>query len=517
MLAFSNALWSQIDTYNPSFNFEFQHKLMPHGIDNFMIRPSKTQNDGGPTISLSSSIVSTSQRLLPSFEQAGQKSILLQPKYSRQLEEDRTTAPDVMKTDEALWFHNTASSEVVSPSPTVSRKPYDLSADTQLSSSSFQTYSSEQKTTTVSEARQVGTSEVSNSVVSTSSESETTSTSSTLSSAPAETPVALGSVSASTFDPKAHFKETLTAVPDDAEDCDVDRLLDRGFIMNTQVLTVKNFFAANHDCEFDKGLDGGFFHCVCPFIEETAVNTGSENEPKRFHANHMSKTDYTDLLKSDGISTEKTSKIILSQTPFKYSECFENLTRFLKMVMQDGGVIVSLEQRYFNFKCNSLPEEITFKDQSYKISKEILETPTNIDDVTAIQLIFENDTTSIKVPVIVVSSWPDRNIMKQDDFVALIKYLKEFEIESNKSYIIHCTAGLGRAGTLGVALKLYEMIEQINSDNIVTVLDAVINDFRMSRSSQIVQTADQYAAIYEALRTLSMIDDKTMLTPSLTD
>ncbi len=105
--------------------------------------------------------------------------------------------------------------------------------------------------------------------------------------------------------------------------------------------------------------------------------------------------------------------------------------------------------------------------------------------------------------------WPDHSVPKSDKIV-------DFCIKVNDLYercfkpsapdfgtIIHCSAGVGRTGTIYVLLSIVNIIRNIlgKPDDIITneIIDDIILRARQNRNTYMVQTFEQYKFIFQCL------------------
>jgi protein tyrosine phosphatase len=95
---------------------------------------------------------------------------------------------------------------------------------------------------------------------------------------------------------------------------------------------------------------------------------------------------------------------------------------------------------------------------------------------------------------LVYSQWNNYLGIKPENLNFLINQIEKYD-----NVCIHGLAGVGRTGTLIVALALSEMIshEEITEENLLDQMDALILEGRKQRGVSFVQTPDQYQAIYD--------------------
>ncbi len=73
--------------------------------------------------------------------------------------------------------------------------------------------------------------------------------------------------------------------------------------------------------------------------------------------------------------------------------------------------------------------------------------------------------------------------------------------------VIHCSAGIGRSGTLAAVMKAYQQI--LNGTNSNTLIPDVVASLRLERRG-CVQTADQYRTVYSALSALVQEEENSL-------
>lgn len=90
--------------------------------------------------------------------------------------------------------------------------------------------------------------------------------------------------------------------------------------------------------------------------------------------------------------------------------------------------------------------------------------------------------------------WGDR----QGAAATVVATLARLLLNENRP-VVHCSAGIGRSGTLVAAMDAYQKIREGNSSN--TLISDVVNSLRRERRGS-VQTLAQYQTIYDAVRVL---------------
>lgn len=101
--------------------------------------------------------------------------------------------------------------------------------------------------------------------------------------------------------------------------------------------------------------------------------------------------------------------------------------------------------------------------------------------------------------------WPDFGVIPVRELKTLVTYIRSSQNElSNKPLWIHCRAGVGRSGTVAVALALAKMKDEnrLNESNYIKVIDDLIIEGRVQRGTSFVQTSSQYQLLHEFARDL---------------
>lgn len=93
--------------------------------------------------------------------------------------------------------------------------------------------------------------------------------------------------------------------------------------------------------------------------------------------------------------------------------------------------------------------------------------------------------------------WPDHGILDSMELVQLIDDVREEKSKVPKSgpIIVHCSAGIGRSGTV-IAIQI--LIDQIISGAQSIDVQTVVIGLRLQREGM-VQMPEQYRLIYEAV------------------
>ncbi|OBQ45965.1 protein-tyrosine phosphatase family protein [Halodesulfovibrio spirochaetisodalis] len=95
--------------------------------------------------------------------------------------------------------------------------------------------------------------------------------------------------------------------------------------------------------------------------------------------------------------------------------------------------------------------------------------------------------------------WPDHGVVKMDTFKEILSTVKNATQNNPGNLAIHCTAGVGRTGTIFAGLALSDMAAsgELTRDNVDEKLLDVIVQGRQSRGQFFVQTHSQAALLLE--------------------
>lgn len=89
--------------------------------------------------------------------------------------------------------------------------------------------------------------------------------------------------------------------------------------------------------------------------------------------------------------------------------------------------------------------------------------------------------------------WPDHGVIPLADLHRTVVAVQDLQRHSDGNLLIHCTAGVGRTGTVFSALALKEMADQgrLTPENVDDAVLQVIAEGRESRGGAFVQTKEQ--------------------------
>ncbi|MDE1464052.1 protein-tyrosine phosphatase family protein [Spartinivicinus poritis] len=105
-----------------------------------------------------------------------------------------------------------------------------------------------------------------------------------------------------------------------------------------------------------------------------------------------------------------------------------------------------------------------------------------------------------QVRAIKFHKWPDHGVIKLEQLSRLVEVISDAREKSTSgNVLVHCTAGVGRTGTVITAEKLYQLnkTDKLNLANYKETVDNLIADGRVSRGKAYVQTEEQYKLLQE--------------------
>ena len=96
-------------------------------------------------------------------------------------------------------------------------------------------------------------------------------------------------------------------------------------------------------------------------------------------------------------------------------------------------------------------------------------------------------------------NWPDYGALNAEQFIELLQGFTEHQNSiKEKCPIIHCRAGVGRTGSLAVAVALADMIKQgrVTNENYGITIDTLVLAGRYQRGINFVQSQEQYQSLH---------------------
>ena len=119
-----------------------------------------------------------------------------------------------------------------------------------------------------------------------------------------------------------------------------------------------------------------------------------------------------------------------------------------------------------------------------------------------------NDGQESKLRSINLVTWPDHGAIELAQLKGLIDQIRDARSEISGDLLIHCSAGVGRTGTIFAGLALQEMHDngELTAENYATKAMQVITEGRMSRGQAFVQTGAQLQLVLEYAKSLVTAD-----------
>lgn len=179
-----------------------------------------------------------------------------------------------------------------------------------------------------------------------------------------------------------------------------------------------------------------------------------------------------------------------------------------------------------NYSLLEVDEYIIYlQSEEYKLNKNVVE--------RNIKLVCKLSKTEHFCTQIQVICWPDHSVPSNDVYYKLFEYIfssidyYKYIIESKQPILVHCSAGIGRTGTL---ISMYNIYDQINKQlriiknsklkDLNHILFSVFTQVRKTREQRYMSVSDYcqynliYTFIYEYLKIMlndnNIIDENIM-------
>jgi protein tyrosine phosphatase len=197
------------------------------------------------------------------------------------------------------------------------------------------------------------------------------------------------------------------------------------------------------------------------------------------------------------VSLSESVKVICSQAPKE-----DNLEDFWKAVHKHTRFIVdltNLNDNIFYYYPLKKDEQLQFE----KISVQALGETEDSLFKYSVNRIHANPEESVEVQRLHFSDWPDRGTISAVELKQLVDRINH--LVKNTTLWIHCRAGVGRTGTLTVALALDEMHRkgQLIPSQLTEQIDELILSGRKQRDIGFVHTKEQYQLLHEFAQLIS--------------
>ncbi len=212
------------------------------------------------------------------------------------------------------------------------------------------------------------------------------------------------------FDPLRHFEDVFPLIGKET--------------FNEQHSDINWVFNNGNGYDLPFLFDGAPHALLASLNGDTVVKVQEHDQvEQRIHASHIS-------LKS--ILPEKNFRVILAQTPYVYESDDSQVIRYLGMVYQYAGSVVSLSSREFKWLSDLPSNPVTLVSGMFSvriIQKQTLSLAAGNDDDADVkigilsQIFFESTSetgSSRKVPLLVIEDWSDRRPYDQRKYQAVV-------------------------------------------------------------------------------------------------
>lgn len=249
-------------------------------------------------------------------------------------------------------------------------------------------------------------------------------------------------------------------------------------------------------------------------IKETfALNRYSDIVPFKYNAINLdtkfSPNSYINASLCSSANLEK--RFIVTQGPLDSSTedfwgmCFSKEINLVLMLCKFRAGNRPQCSEYFPYKGGN--DSFITNEKIYEIS---LDKEENLSDdlIKRIIIIKKLNNGSQKLMThIQYTGWPDYGVPSlttNDSLIQLLRILRKNFNETTNQIVIHCSAGVGRSGTI---LGLFNLIQIVNYNNKANDYERRISVFSVVRRMReercfMVQTLEQYVLIYEILKKL---------------
>lgn len=197
---------------------------------------------------------------------------------------------------------------------------------------------------------------------------------------------------------------------------------------------------------------------------------------------------------------------ILTQAPLK-----RTLFDFFRMIAEnDSSLVICLhepeneDENYMNFRNENSKKFFCFQNSNFSMvlelceKKQILDGDDLICNVYSCNLYKENNKVKKfckKIELVKYFNWEDYDVPQNISiFTKFIIFLVRKIIFLDTIPVIHCRAGVGRAGTLSCILRIMELKQISNTFESIDVKNVVFHTRKFRRSA--VQTFPQYKLIF---------------------
>lgn len=261
--------------------------------------------------------------------------------------------------------------------------------------------------------------------------------------------------------------------------------------LNEQTAPIFTFLAKAHHHEVDAR-----FPREAPCLQHTRLPYLNGEDLRPLHANKV------DLKGFEAICTQAPTK---DNSPHFWQAVYEMNAMILDLCNDKDR---SLAENKFDMKATALPyyrdDATPYKAEGWTISFKSSENVSKKPGIRFTHNIYhvENPFGERNIVRLNYSSWPDFGDISLTELTCIVEHVEKTR-GKNQPLFIHCRAGVGRTGTITVALALNhlhqtgELKALVDKSGLEATVDFLIRLGREKRGQMFVSTEKQYALLHE--------------------